>query len=38
VASVQVTLKYPDILGPLILIVAASLLAITLKSAADDTT
>jgi hypothetical protein len=38
VASVQVTLKYPDMLGPLILVVVGGLLAVVLKAASDNTT
>jgi hypothetical protein len=38
VASIQVTLKYPDMLGPLILVGAGALVAIALKAASDITT
>jgi len=38
VASVQVTLKYPDLWGPLLLVVAGAMAAIGLKAAADETT
>jgi hypothetical protein len=38
VASVQVTLKYPDLWGPLLLVLAGALAAIGLKAAADETT
>jgi hypothetical protein len=38
VASIQVTLKYPDMWGPLILVAAGALAAIALKAASDATT
>lgn len=38
VASIQVTMKYPDMFGPLILVAFGGLLAIVLKAASDSTT